>query len=176
MCIRAGLLAELKHLQHFALYLTHNRTAAEDLVSRTCVRALEAEDQFQPGTNLRAWLCTIELNIFRSDFRKPGQFTQTDEQTLDRPCPPAQENELYLQEVLANISKMSAADQLVLRMIGMEGAQYEEVATALGVPSGTVKSRVARARTKLSESIYRPHSYRPRRPYRGARRTQSWQA
>lgn len=145
---------EMPHLRSFARYLAKNTSDADDLVQECLVRAIANQHQYQPGTNLRAWLTTILRNAFYNTCRKRKREREAlSEQAIaaDQKSAPNQEDVIALHEVQSAWTSLSPNHRKVLTMIGIEGMSYQEVAKRTGVSVGTVKSRTSRARHHLSE-------------------------
>jgi len=153
---RENLLATLPNLRAFAMSLVGQPHAADDLVQDTLVKAWAARDSFQPGTNLRAWLFTILRNTFYSDMRRrrhevadyDGELSQRTMST-----PPEQHGRLDFADFEAALTQLSSDQREALILITAEGFSYEEAAAICGCAVGTVKSRVNRARARLSEIL-----------------------
>lgn len=159
-------LAYADALYNLARYLTGNDADAEDLVQETYARALKAADQFSPGTNLKAWLFRILRNTFVSQYRR--QRTNPTEGGLDTinelSQEPAQEGWLRddieldrLRSIVAEdieraLMSMSEEARAVI-LLDLEGLTEVEMAEVIGCPVGTVKSRLARARTVLRQRL-----------------------
>jgi RNA polymerase sigma-70 factor (ECF subfamily) len=148
-----GIMASLKPLRAFAISLTRNAHQAEDLVQETVLKAISKQDKFEADTNLQAWLFTILRNLFFSGHRK----TQREVEDADGAHAatlvtiPDQEDRITVQDLEAALAKLPREQREAILLIGAEGMAYEEAAEALGVKVGTIKSRVNRARTRLSE-------------------------
>jgi len=148
-----GIMASLKSLRAYALSLTHDVHHAEDLVQETVLKAISKQDKFEADTNLQAWLFTILRNQFFSIHRK----TQREVEDADGAHAatlvtiPDQEDHIVVQDLEAALAKLPQDQREAILLIGVEGMAYEEVAEALGVKVGTVKSRVNRARNRLAE-------------------------
>ena len=147
-----SLTAEIVPLRRYALSLTRDRDSAEDLVQTSLVRALSRAQQFQAGTNLRAWLFTIVRNEFISSKRSArtrGPHISIDDAGYDLPCKAGQEAHVELKEVTRVIMRLPPAERSLLGRIAYEGQTYPEAAIALNVAVGTVKSRISRTRARL---------------------------
>jgi RNA polymerase sigma-70 factor, ECF subfamily len=150
-------LPHLDTLYRVALRLTGEPAAAEDLVQETMLRALKAWHSFQTGTNARAWLVTILRNQFingwRSRRRAPAAVDFETIPELPDVSDPDPEGRFFRdlvdEEVLAAVDALPDDFREVLVLSDMEGLPYAEIAEALGVPVGTVKSRLFRARRIL---------------------------
>ena len=156
-------LPHLDTLYRVALRLTGEAAAAEDLVQETMLRALRAWRSFQPGSNARAWLVTILRNQFingwRARRRAPaavGFDTIPELPDVGDPDPEGRFfRELVDDEVLAAVDDLPEDFREVLVLSDMEGLPYAEIAEALDVPVGTVKSRLFRARRILQDRLRR---------------------
>ena len=155
-------LAYADTLHNLARYLTGNETDAEDLVQETYARALRAQHQFTPGTNLKAWLFRILRNTFVSLYRRQRNDPTTG--GLDTVAPegqgPADESWLLGDIELDRLRKVVAEeieaalmtlteDARTVILLDLEGLTEVEAAEVLGCAVGTVKSRLARARAAL---------------------------
>ncbi len=155
-----ALTAEMENLRKFALHLTRNKADADDLVQSTFLRALEKADYFEDGTSLRKWTSKIMFNLFVTDYRRKTKFeTQYDPepyiqaQAISAP----QESEAELHAVGNAMSKLSNDHREILTMVCVKDMPYQEVADALGIPVGTVRSRLSRARESLSAMMSKGH-------------------
>ncbi|MDP2085324.1 MAG: sigma-70 family RNA polymerase sigma factor [Gemmobacter sp.] len=152
---RDEIVLHLPALRAFALSLTRNSASADDLVQDTIVKAWTNFHGFQPGTNLRAWLLAILRNTFFSNLRSRKSETnhagRRDE--TEYYVRPAHDGTLAMRDFLRAFEELSAEHREALTLIGALGLSYDEAALALGVRVGTVKSRVARARSRLVEIL-----------------------
>jgi RNA polymerase sigma-70 factor, ECF subfamily len=153
--VRAAMLAALPSLRAFALSLTNAREIADDLVQDTLVRALAKIDQFEPGTNMGAWLFTILRNIFYSQCRRTKrEIEDPDGSYAGRLwAPPEQHGKCDVQDMLRALGRLPADQREALLLIVAEGLSYEEAAQVCGVAVGTIKSRVSRGRVRLAELL-----------------------
>jgi RNA polymerase sigma-70 factor (ECF subfamily) len=151
--VMAGLPAELKRLWRFALVLSRNRDTAEDLVQATCLRALERAHQFQPGTRLDRWLFTILRSIWLNDIRarktRQGTGVVDAETALVFDGVRVIETNILALHVLREVEALPETQRETVYLVYVEGLAYREAAEVLGVPIGTVMSRLAAARAKL---------------------------
>lgn len=149
-------------LYPFAYNLTKNSEDARDLIQETVYRSLLYKDKFATGTNLKAWLFTIMRNIFINNYRRASKRVvvpdNTEGQQILLTYSPVLKNngegKLVMQEIekaLASISK----DFSVPFMMHYQGFKYQEIADELGLPLGTVKSRIFFARKELQKRIVR---------------------
>ena len=153
--MRAAMLALLPSLRAFALSLTNAREIADDLVQDTLVRALTKIDQFEPGTNMGAWLFTILRHQFYSQCRRTKrEIEDPDGSYAGRLwAPPEQHARCDVQDMLRALGKLPADQREALLLIVAEGLSYEEAARICGVAVGTIKSRVSRGRVRLAELL-----------------------
>jgi RNA polymerase sigma-70 factor (ECF subfamily) len=157
----------IPYLRRYARVLTGDPHGADDLVQDCLERAIRRIDQFQSGTNLRAWLFTILHNVRCDQHRRSarrGSEIPLEEGPERAWTPPGQMDDLYLQDFRRAFARLSEPHRQVLLLTGVEGMNYEEAAGVLGVEVGTVKSRVFRAREQLrreQEALSRP-APRPR--------------
>jgi len=152
---REGLVAALPQLRGFAHSLTMNANRADDLVQETVLKAWKNQHCFQPDTSLNAWLFTILRNQFYTECRKAKREVEdTDGAAAARLTSlPDQEDRIEVQQVWEKLAKLPPAQREALLLIGMHGMTYEAAAEVLGCETGTVKSRVSRARSLLSEML-----------------------
>jgi RNA polymerase sigma-70 factor (ECF subfamily) len=161
-------LPHLDHLYTVAFHLARSRDDAGDLVQETMLRALRFFDQFTPGTNCRAWLLTILYNVFRNRYRRSAseRVAATEEEFEDqvegmalRSDAPLNNPESAVLSRLMEGEVQSALDGLpedfrtVLLLVDIHELRYDEAATVLNVPIGTVRSRVSRARAMLKKAL-----------------------
>jgi RNA polymerase sigma-70 factor, ECF subfamily len=151
---RIQLVSSLPRLSRFARVLTRNRDQADDLVNDTMVRALRAEDKFEAGSNMNAWLCTILRNQHISNLRQHRHMTPIDEFSGDAPTMPGgQFAAVEFREAKAAMMKMAPYHRELLVMVAALGLSYEEAAEVCDCAVGTVKSRLSRARLDLQRHL-----------------------
>ena len=150
--VREAMLSAVPSLRAFAISLSGNVDRADDLVQETMLRALANIHSFQPGTNMSAWLFTILRNLFRSEYRKRRREVEdTDGSYADTlKSQPEQGSRLEFNEFRAALDKLPPDQREALILVGASGFSYEEAAAICETPVGTIKSRVNRARTRLS--------------------------
>jgi RNA polymerase sigma-70 factor, ECF subfamily len=145
-------------LYNFAHWLTQNRGEAEDLVQETYVKALKGFNSFQQGTNFRAWMFRILRNTFLTS-RTGLKATAPLEEEEDALPPVFETPETVLlaridQELLqVALGQLSTHHREVVLLCDVEEMSYQEIAETLGIPIGTVMSRLARARRMLRELL-----------------------
>ena len=141
----------IPQLRRYARALTGDYTAAEDLVQDTLERAWKRIGLWRLGSDLRAWLFTImhnlHVNQLKAESRKQGQ--PPEQATLDLSVRPTQEDRLELRDLNKALRRLSNEQREVLLLVGLEQMSYEEVAKVLGIPIGTVMSRLSRGRDQL---------------------------
>lgn len=142
------LISFLPKMRVWALALTRNRAAADDLTQDVATKALVARDCFIPGTNFSAWVHRIMINHFISSVRNKREFTDMDSMP-DLPVPAAHEDRTALRELGWALNRLPADQREALFMIVLQEKSYEDAAAATGCAIGTLKSRVHRARLQL---------------------------
>jgi RNA polymerase sigma-70 factor (ECF subfamily) len=145
---------EIPRLRRYARALTHATDRADDLVQDTLVRALSKIHLWQPGTDIRAWLFTIMHNQYVNTVRREAREATTVDiehisSTLVATTDPTARRQLV--ELDRALARLPAEQREVLLLVGLEGMDYESVAQILGVPIGTVRSRLSRGRERLRE-------------------------
>jgi RNA polymerase sigma-70 factor (ECF subfamily) len=155
---RADLILLLPALRGYARFLVRDATEADDLVQDTVVRALGALSQFQPGTNLRAWLFTILRNAFNEQARRRRTERSVLRQSFDADevRAAAQHGRLDLADLQRHMFALSPLLREALVLVGAQELSYEEAAIICNVPVGTMKARVSRARRQLVYRMARP--------------------
>jgi RNA polymerase sigma-70 factor, ECF subfamily len=142
------LIALLPKVRVWALALTRNRVAADDLAQDVATKALIAQDCFTPGTNFSAWIHRIMINHFISSVRRRREFTDM-ETVPEVPIPAAHEDRTALRELGWALDRLPADQREALSMIVLQEQSYESAAQVTGCAIGTLKSRVHRARMQL---------------------------
>ena len=146
----------IPRLRRYARALTRNATRADDLVQGCLVRALAKQHLWQPGTDMRAWLFTILHNQHVNDTRsalREGAWTGLE---ATRSIPTVAPNALallQLQDLERAIAGLPEGQRQVILLVGLEGMRYEEVASILDIPVGTVRSRLSRGRHTLRKMM-----------------------
>jgi RNA polymerase sigma factor (sigma-70 family) len=152
---KVELAAIIPHLRAFGRSLSGSRDLADDLVQETLLKAWAARERFQPGTSMRAWTFIILRNLFLSNMRRNRFRGEWDDLTADRllAAPAGQDKQMELADVHRAMQLLPPAQREALILVGAGGFAYEEAAAICGVAVGTIKSRVARARTALETMI-----------------------
>ncbi|HYD70539.1 sigma-70 family RNA polymerase sigma factor [Azospirillum sp.] len=152
----AELEVHIASLRRYARALLRNRADAEDLVQEALARAIARADSFQTGTNMRAWLFTIlhnvHVNQVRSRASRPDEVTvESVENRLTTPA--RQEERVEVREMMRALDELPDEQRQVLLLVALEGLKYEEVAEMIGVPIGTVMSRLSRGREAVRAKL-----------------------
>ncbi|GJE13529.1 hypothetical protein FOHLNKBM_4593 [Methylobacterium longum] len=152
---RDELMATLPALRTYAQSIAGNAARADDLVQEALLRAWANQDRFVPGTRLKAWLFTILRNQFYSECRRyRREIEDVDGAIANQLVAPApQEHGSDLRVVLSRMEQLPAPQREALLLVGAQGLTYEAAAEVLGCQTGTVKSRVSRARAYLHEHL-----------------------
>lgn len=149
---RTDVIGLLGPLRRYARSLTRDETQAEDLVQDTLVRAYERRSSFRPGGNLRGWLLSILHNTFIDNRRRHvAEFRRLEQVAAlaDTEVSPEQESRVRLQQVQTAFMSLPDEQRAVLHLVAIEGLSYQEAASALKIPVGTLMSRLGRARAAL---------------------------
>jgi RNA polymerase sigma-70 factor (ECF subfamily) len=150
---RARLLELIPHLRAFAHTLCGNRDVADDLAQEAIANAWEARASFTPGTNLKAWLFVIQRNAFYSAYRRKWREVDWDEEAMSRTLVTtgAQHASAELQDLKRAMLLLPIEQREGLILVAAGGFSYNEAAEICGCATGTMKSRVSRARRALAE-------------------------
>lgn len=183
--------ALLPRLMGTALRLTRDRTDAEDLVADAVATGWSKLDSLDDPTALRPWLCRILTNAFISQQRRPAAKAEVERYTeavphgdesfslferLHQPfllwqANPEQAflNRLLREDLEAAIDALPDPFRVAIVLVDVQGLSYQEASESLGVPVGTVRSRLARGRSRLQEALWRQAADAGYRPVGGAR-------
>lgn len=167
------MLGHLDTLYAVSCRMTRSTTEAEDLVQDTIVKAMRARDQFEPGSNLKAWLLRIMTNTFINRYRRGGLerdlFESPDADSLTegwvgattlrgmRDPETAALAPLVEAEVSRALDELPDEFRIAVVLSDIEELSYKEIADAMGCPIGTVMSRLHRGR-KMLQSKLRDHA------------------
>lgn len=139
-------------LRRYARALLRSRQDADDLVHECLVRALDRIHTRRDDGNMRAWLFAIMHNVFISQKRQARRYwTKGDQPTADASVEAGQESVVLFRDVVREFYKLPAEQQQVMLLVSVEDLSYAETARVLGVPIGTVMSRLSRGRQRLRE-------------------------
>jgi RNA polymerase sigma-70 factor, ECF subfamily len=159
------LVAAIPRLRRYARVLTGDAARADDLVQDTLARAWEKRRLWQAGTDLRAWLFTVMHNVHVNQLamlRREAANVSLDADTTglayQLPVRGNQIDRVELLEVVTQMGRLTADQREVLLLAAVEEMRYEEIASVLAVPIGTVMSRLSRARDKLRRLVAEPSS------------------
>lgn len=150
---RQAIIDQLPRLRRYARALAKDASAADDLVQDCVERALSRLALFRAGTNMRSWLFTIMHNLHVNTVRRRYRAPDTEPLAPGHEARHAQEatqhSALSARDVAGALGKLSDEHRQVLLLVGLEDMSYRETADVLGVPVGTVMSRLARGRRRL---------------------------
>lgn len=155
--IGEGLVQIFPRLWRYALALSGSRAEADELTQSACLRALERSTQFDPSTSLDKWVFRIIHNLWMSDRRRHkvrmGQgLVSIDVVDIVDPGPSA-DHQMERRELLQAILDLPEAQRQAAMIVYVEGYSYREASMILGIPIGTVMSRLAAARTNLARQM-----------------------
>ena len=161
------LLASIKAVHRFALRLARDPAAAEDLVQETYLRALAHRDQYTPGTNCRAWLFTICRNVFVKGAMRDAREVATEDAELEAMGAAAVHGSVAASDPVGALFERTDVDdavrkaldklpeeyRTVVALVDIEDQSYGTAAEILGIPIGTVRSRLFRGRRLLQQDL-----------------------
>ena len=139
-------------LRRYARALTRNADRADDLVQDCIERAIRKQGLWKPTGPLRAWLFRILLNLYRNEVRtsrRRGDHLPVETLLVEPSVAPAQPGRIALAEMARAIDSLAAEQREALLLVVLEGMSYAEAAEAIGIPIGTLMSRLGRARAAL---------------------------
>lgn len=145
-------IGQLASLKRYARSLVRNSADAEDLVQDALVKAYEKRSTFRTGANLRHWLFTILHNTHIDKARSNRSRIRRDEASVsdaDHVYPAAQEDAVQLKQVRDAFMRLPEEQREALHLVAVEDLSYQQAADTLGIPLGTLMSRVSRARASL---------------------------
>ncbi len=152
----------IPRLRRYARALTGDTNRADDLVQDTLERAWSRIRLWRGGEDIRPWLFTIMHNVFANQVRRYAHeptLVPLSEEELASEHRPQQETDLDLRDLQTALATLGDEQRELVLLVGLEQLSYQEVATVLGIPIGTVMSRLARAREHLRQALDSP---RPR--------------
>jgi len=152
-------------MYNFAHWLTQDAGEAEDLVQETCMKALKGFASFRQGTNFRAWMYKILRNTFltsRTGLRAATVSLDSDEDGIDEPVASDTPESILLasadrESIQRALERQSVQFREVILLCDVEEMGYQEIAETLGIPIGTVMSRLSRARKAMRHSLGDAH-------------------
>jgi len=144
------LLEHIPRLRRYARALTGDVVRADDLVQDTLERAWRKQRLWRQGSNLRAWLFSVMHNVHVNQLRSAPHGDEVDYTSLELAASPGlDENPAAVRDILRGIAELPPEMRSVIMLVGVEQFSYAEAAKVLGVPLGTVMSRLSRARERL---------------------------
>jgi RNA polymerase sigma-70 factor (ECF subfamily) len=155
-CLPQQIAEEIPHLRRYAHSLSRHADDGDDLMQTALERALRHIHQFQPGTGMRRWLFTIVRHAHIDERRKHARrprHCSVDDYGAEPAGPAGQEHHVELEEVVRRLGTLRATDRFIVRLSAVEGLPQKEIADRLGVATGTVKSRLWRARQALAAGL-----------------------
>lgn len=143
--------AQIPRLRRYARALLRDHMRADDLVQDTLERALSRFHLWRRGSDLRAWLFSIMHNIYVNEVRRGRRRARVfvDDADPDMSIAATQDEHLALHDMLSALARLPDKFREVVLLVGLEELSYNEAAKVLGVPVGTVMSRLARGRERL---------------------------
>ena len=141
----------IPHLRAYGRSLSGNPDLADDLTQDTMVKAWASRDRFERGTSIKAWTFVILRNTFLSQMRRNKFRGDYDELAVERTLstPASQEEESEMADLQRALMELPQDQREALHLVAIEELSYQEAAETLGIPPGTLMSRVARARQRL---------------------------
>jgi RNA polymerase sigma-70 factor (ECF subfamily) len=150
---KTAILAEIPRLRRYARALLRDRDAADDLVQDSLERALTRLDSWRTGENPRRWLFTIMHHLFVDQMRKVnrrgGNTTLPPEAAEGLATAVSQQDSFAVRDILDALEAISPERRAAILTVAVEGFSYAEAANILGIPAGTLMSRIARGREEL---------------------------
>jgi RNA polymerase sigma-70 factor (ECF subfamily) len=144
----------IPRLRRYARALAGDRYAADDLVQDTLERAWNKFHLWRPGSDLRAWLFAIMHNVFVNQMRsRRFEMEQPMEDPPAQAVRASQSDGVELADLERALSRLSLEHREVLLLVAVEQMKYDEVSRSLGIPVGTVMSRLSRARERLRQQM-----------------------
>lgn len=153
MSLKSELHSHIGSLRRYALVLTRDPVAADDLVQETLVKAIAKADTFQPGSDLRPWLFRILHNTFISDLRRARTRAEAAVEMPEPVSNECQDTRLELKQVLGALDQLPEAQRMPIILIALREMSYAEAARTLDVPLGTFMSRLGRGREALRKIV-----------------------
>jgi RNA polymerase sigma-70 factor (ECF subfamily) len=157
--VEAGLVRLVPEVRAHAMRLAGDATVANDIAQDAIERALRFADRYDRGTNLRAWVLRIAFNVFVTHWRRRSRERRALQHLASDPCAwtlptsfgsPDAGNGALLAATRAKLDALGPLFRAVIVLVDLEQRSYEETAGVLGVPVGTVMSRLHRARKRLA--------------------------
>jgi RNA polymerase sigma-70 factor, ECF subfamily len=155
MSVLSKLEENIPSLRRYAWTLLRNSSDADDLVQECLLKALDRIDTLRAASDLRSWLFTIMHNLYVNRWRRMKLRARlaADNAEAELAVGPSQQASAEIQDVLRGLSTLTEEQRQIVLLVAVEGFQYGEVAAMLGIPVGTVMSRLSRARDRLREFV-----------------------
>ncbi len=151
---QAELIQHIPRLRRYARALLRDAARADDLVQDTLERALAKLDLWRPGSDLRAWLFTLMHNLFVNQVRASGNHAPCElDEAHDVPVSGGQAEAMAVRDIHAALARLPPEQREVMLLVGLEQFAYADAARILGVPQGTVMSRLSRARERMRQLL-----------------------
>jgi len=154
--IRVLIVEHIQHLRRYARVLLGDPDSADDLVQECLLRAIDRSHTWRPGTNMRAWLFTILHNLFIDGKRRIAsrpRLVSVDGHDARMVQIPNQADSIELSNLEAALHTLPDDQRVTVLLVGLEGLTYEEASSIMGVPVGTVRSRLSRGRETLRQAM-----------------------
>ncbi|UYO95437.1 sigma-70 family RNA polymerase sigma factor [Pollutimonas sp. M17] len=166
MSFESEVVALLPVLRRYAHALTGNAAWADDLMQDTAERALNRRLKWRAGSNLKAWLLTMLRHLYIDQLRKQHDAGGhgSGMQWRDGEAPREQVDGLLLRDVQRALYRLPIDQREVLLLVGLEELSYQEAAAVLGIPRGTVMSRLSRARERMHSLMSEDGAGEPKQP------------
>jgi RNA polymerase sigma-70 factor (ECF subfamily) len=149
-----NVIGQLAALRRYALSLVRDPSDAEDLVHDALVKAYERQSTFRTGANIRNWLMSIVHNTHIDRLRQRHSQARRHEsaaQLAEPSLPPNQDHSVRLRQLRGAFFALPEEQREALHLVAIEELSYQEAADALGIPVGTLMSRISRARARLRD-------------------------
>lgn len=155
MLTDAAIREQIPRLRRYARALTGNRDGADDLVQDTLERALSRSSLLRPGGDPRPWLFTIMHNIFVNQVRSAAarRTTALEGTGIEPSTHDSAQDGLAMRDIVRALGEVPEDQREILLLVGLENLSYAETANILGVPVGTVMSRLSRGRERLRAAL-----------------------
>lgn len=154
--LRAALADLLPELRAFARFLAGTKGEADDLVQEALTRTLQNIHELETVADLKPWCFAVLRNVFHEHLRsRKREAARLQRETATEAVPAPQELSADVRDLGRKLRALSPLLREALILVGAQGLSYEEAARICGVPAGTVKARVSRARQQLAQALER---------------------
>jgi len=150
---RDAVATHIPRLRRYARALVGDRMLADDLVQDTLERALAKHHLWRPGSDLRAWLFSIMHGVYVNQVRARKPMTLPLDESRDATARAEAPERLEIRDLEAALAQLPEEQRAVVLLVGLEELTYADAARALGVPIGTVMSRLSRGRERLRQLL-----------------------